>query len=126
MYWKVRKLTLKDMLMQNLSRLLLVFSVFINVLLIASHPSPSKGMTNELAANYKTFAKQVTQHLLDTSYLSYKQSTTDLLTGELDQRVIEGMKPLIREWMDEHFPALLDGAVRAEVERVVKARGAKR
>ena len=30
------------------------------------------------------------------------------------------MKPLIREWMDEHFPALLEGAVRAEVERVVK------
>jgi cell pole-organizing protein PopZ len=40
--------------------------------------------------------------------------------------VITRMKPLIREWMDEHFPALLEGAVRAEVERVVKARGAKR
>jgi len=40
--------------------------------------------------------------------------------------VIERMKPLIREWMDEHFPALLEGAVRAEVERVVKARGSKR
>jgi hypothetical protein len=40
--------------------------------------------------------------------------------------VIDRMKPLIREWMDEHFPALLDGAVRAEVERVVKARGTKR
>jgi cell pole-organizing protein PopZ len=40
--------------------------------------------------------------------------------------VIEGMKPLIREWMDEHFPALLEGAVRAEVERVVKARAVKR
>ena len=40
--------------------------------------------------------------------------------------VIEGMKPLIREWMDEHVPALLEGAVRAEVERVVKSRGAKR
>ncbi len=37
--------------------------------------------------------------------------------------VVESMKPVIREWMDEHFPALLDGAVRAEVERVVKARG---
>jgi len=33
---------------------------------------------------------------------------------------------LIREWMDENFPALLEGAVRSEVERVVKARGAKR
>jgi len=40
--------------------------------------------------------------------------------------VIEGMKPLIREWMDEHFPPLLEGAVRAEVERVVKSRGTKR
>ena len=37
--------------------------------------------------------------------------------------VIERMKPLIREWMDEHFPPLLEGAVRAEVERVVKSRG---
>ena len=40
--------------------------------------------------------------------------------------VIERMKPLIREWMDEHFPALLEGAVRAEVERVVKSRATKR
>ena len=37
--------------------------------------------------------------------------------------VIERMKPLIREWMDEHFPALLEGAVRNEIERVVRARG---
>jgi len=40
--------------------------------------------------------------------------------------VIDKMKPLIREWMDEHFPALLEGAVRAEVERVVRARGTRR
>ncbi len=36
--------------------------------------------------------------------------------------MIDRMKPLIREWMDEHFPALLEDAVRGEVERVVKAR----
>ncbi len=40
--------------------------------------------------------------------------------------VVERMKPLIREWMDDHFPALLEGAVRNEVARVVKARGTKR
>ena len=40
--------------------------------------------------------------------------------------VIERMKPLIRDWMDEHFPPLLEGAVRAEVERVVKMRGNRR
>jgi len=45
------------------------------------------------------------------------KNKSDLLTA---------VKPLIREWMDEHFPALLEGAVRNEVERVVKARGNKR
>lgn len=45
------------------------------------------------------------------------KNKTDLMTA---------VKPLIREWMDEHFPALLEGAVRNEVERVVKARGNKR
>ncbi len=46
--------------------------------------------------------------------------------GDNSDAVINRMKPLIREWMDEHFPALLEGAVRAEVERVVKSRGTKR
>jgi cell pole-organizing protein PopZ len=46
--------------------------------------------------------------------------------GDNSAAVIERMKPVIREWMDEHFPALLEGAVRAEVERVVKSRAAKR
>jgi len=39
--------------------------------------------------------------------------------------LMSAVKPLIREWMDEHFPPLLEGAVRNEVERVVKARGGK-
>jgi len=58
-----------------------------------------------------------------------RESFEPVLTKYLDDNsaaVIERMKPLIREWMDEHFPPLLEGAVRAEVERVVKARGAKR
>jgi cell pole-organizing protein PopZ len=44
------------------------------------------------------------------------------LDGEKDG-LLAAMRPLIREWMDDHFPALLEGAVRDEVSRVVKARG---
>lgn len=58
-----------------------------------------------------------------------RESFEPVLKGYLAENsasVIEGMKPLIREWMDAHFPALLEGAVRAEVERVVKSRAAKR
>jgi len=44
------------------------------------------------------------------------------MAGQKDE-LIASMKPLIRDWMDEHFPALLEGAVRDEVARVVRARG---
>jgi uncharacterized protein len=44
------------------------------------------------------------------------------LDGRKDD-LMASMRPLIREWMDEHFPALLEGAVRDEVARVAKARG---
>jgi cell pole-organizing protein PopZ len=44
------------------------------------------------------------------------------MAGQKDE-LLNSVKPLIREWMDEHFPALLEGAVRDEVARAVKARG---
>ena len=44
------------------------------------------------------------------------------MDGQKDA-LLTAMRPLIREWMDDHFPALLEGAVRDEVARAVKARG---
>lgn len=37
--------------------------------------------------------------------------------------IIQHMKPLISEWLDQHFPAMLEDAVRNEVARAVMARG---
>ena len=56
---------------------------------------------------------------------SFEPVVNKWLSGNADA-IVERMKPLIREWMDEHFPALLEGAVRDEVARVARARGAKR
>jgi uncharacterized protein len=42
--------------------------------------------------------------------------------GDNSGAIIDRMKPVIREWLDEHFPELLEEAVRTEVARVVKAR----
>ena len=44
------------------------------------------------------------------------------MDGRKDE-LLQAVRPIIREWMDDHFPALLEGAVRDEVARVVKARG---
>lgn len=60
----------------------------------------------------------------------FERAVRDAVGPHIDQwmsgqknELIAAMKPLIRDWMDEHFPALLEGAVRDEVARVVKARG---
>jgi hypothetical protein len=98
MYWKVRKLSLKDMALKNWVYVALVFSVMGNMLGIAMRPSVGKGMTGELKLNYDQFARQVTSHLLDTSYITYKASTIALGGpqlqggGELEKHVLEGMK----------------------------------
>jgi len=43
--------------------------------------------------------------------------------GDNAETIIERMKPAIREWMDEHFPAMLEDAVRAELAPAIKLRG---
>jgi cell pole-organizing protein PopZ len=60
----------------------------------------------------------------------FERAVRDAVGPHIDQwmsaqknELLAGMKPLIREWMDEHFPAILEGAVRDEVARAVKARG---
>lgn len=36
--------------------------------------------------------------------------------------VVERMKPMVTQWLDEHFPAMLEEAVREELARVSKSR----
>jgi len=49
------------------------------------------------------------------------QSVREWLDGNRTA-LVEDMKPYIRDWMDEHFPAILERAVRAEMERIRSAR----
>jgi cell pole-organizing protein PopZ len=60
----------------------------------------------------------------------FERAVRDAVGPHIDQwmsaqkgALLVAMKPLIREWMDEHFPSILEGAVRDEVARAVKARG---
>ena len=60
----------------------------------------------------------------------FERAVRDAVGPHIDQwmsaqknDLLAAMKPLIREWMDEHFPSILEGAVREEVARAVKARG---
>ncbi len=62
----------------------------------------------------------------------FERAVRDAVGPHIDQwmdgnkeELLTSLRPLIREWMDDHFPALLEGAVRDEVARAVKARGGR-
>lgn len=97
MYWRVRKVGVDQIVRMYGLHALLVVSVLANLLLVATRPDPKKFISTEQKTGFENFARTVTQHILDTSYISYSSSTKALIgtgsePGELSKTVIDGMK----------------------------------
>jgi hypothetical protein len=113
MYWRVRKYGPQEMLQQYGIHLGLAISLLVNAFMIMTRPNPNKGVSAEIKADFDTFARKVTQHILDTSYINYAGATSALIDnagGELAPSVIaslrqKGQLPSTRE----EFQASLKG-----------------
>ncbi|HEY9711953.1 MAG TPA: hypothetical protein V6C72_00710, partial [Chroococcales cyanobacterium] len=81
MYWRVRKSSVDQIVRQYAVHGLLAFSAMLNVILMATRPSPNKDLPKDVKVNFDQFARTVTNHLLDTSYISYRDSTIALTQG---------------------------------------------
>lgn len=91
MYWRVRKASIDQLVRQYGVHVLLVFSVLLNALLIVTRPGPGKALTKDQKVNYESFARTVTAHLLDTNYITYKDSTMALIDKELAPPVVAAL-----------------------------------
>src|SRR4029453_3459893 len=98
MYWRVRNLGPEHLVRQYGVDVALIVSVLVNVLLVVTRPNPHAGVIGQAKKNFDVFARQVTAHLLDSSYLTYDQSTLALLgggpgaPGELAPSVVQQLK----------------------------------
>lgn len=92
MYWRVRKSSVDQIVRQYAVHGLLAFSVLLNVIFVATRPKQTKDIPKDAKVNFDAFARTVTSHLLDTSFISYKDSTIDLLQGELAPNVVSQLK----------------------------------
>jgi cell pole-organizing protein PopZ len=90
---------------------------------IASVPEEPVPAHRQPAAPLAPIAGATIENVFERAVRESFEPVLEKYLSDNSGAVIERMKPLIREWMDEHFPALLEGAVRTEIERVVKARG---
>jgi hypothetical protein len=93
---------------------------------IPEEPAPEAPIQRAAAPAFAPVDGSTVENVFERAVRESFEPVVQKYLSDNSAAVIDRMKPLIREWMDEHFPALLEGAVRAEVERVVKARGAKR
>src|SRR5687768_1384278 len=103
MYWRVRSITPEDLLRQYGVHIALVISILCNVGLFFTRPS-SKGQVDKGTKDqFTVFARQVTNHILDNSYVSFEQSTTALLSSELAPSVKQQLMKmeLLPKSMDE-------------------------
>ena len=92
MYWRVRKLTVDQLVRKYIVHALLIVSALANVVLIVLRPSLPK-MSADTKVGFEQFVRTVTEQLLDTSYISYKNSTVALLQGgSLAPSVINGLR----------------------------------
>ena len=81
MYWRVEKVGPEQLVKTDGIHILLVVSVCLNGILWLSRPQ--KTMPAEVKQDVEAFVRTVTNHLLDTSYLSCETNMT-ALRSELD------------------------------------------
>ena len=54
-------------------------------------------------------------HLLSRTVLGQNPRT-------LEDLVVEMLRPMLREWLDDNLPGMVERLVRAEIERVARGR----
>jgi len=89
MYWRVRKYTPEQLFRLYGVYIALATSVFMNMILLLTRPNLNRLVTPEVKADFDSFSRKVTQHILDTSYITYYDSTSALMSSELSPPVVQ-------------------------------------
>lgn len=90
MYWRLTKITPQQFLQYYAVHIALALSLSVNFFQMVTRPKQDK-LPQQMQQSFVIFAKQVTSHLLDTTYLTFLDSTA-ALDGELSPSVKKYLK----------------------------------
>ncbi len=124
MYWRIRRVSPEQVVKTYGVHACLAVSLLVNGFLLLTRPNPQKQVSSELKTNLDFFARSVTQHILDTSFISYENSTRALLPtgsvpGELAPPIVALLKS--REQLPKTIEDLRATARTLESQRQVSA-----
>ncbi len=77
MYWRLTKITPQQFLQQYAVHIALAGALTLNFFQLMTRPKTDK-LPQQMQQSFVIFAKQVTTHLLDTTYLTFLESTQAL------------------------------------------------
>lgn len=77
MYWRVKKISQEQIVKTYGIPIVCVISVLLNLISL-TRMAPSKALTKDQQVNLDGFAREVTRHLTDGSFLTYEKSMSSL------------------------------------------------
>lgn len=95
MYWRIRKHGPKELLQRHGVHIALAISLVINLVFFGARLGQHPTTNSQQKADFDAFIRKVTEHILDTSYISYEASTAALIDkdkGELTQGVVASLR----------------------------------
>jgi uncharacterized protein len=90
-------------------------------------PRPGRSRTREqphaLPVSDRTLLSPRTTAAVDTAFNSLAHTVLTQNSCTLEDLVREMLKPMLKAWLDDNLPGIVERLVRAEIERVSRGRG---
>ena len=71
----------------------------------------------------RSLLSATTTAVVDSAFNSLAQTVLVQNSRTLDDLVREMLRPMLKAWLDDNLPSLVERLVRAEIERVSRGRG---
>lgn len=113
MYWRVRKVSPEQIAKTYGVHVVCIVSVLLNLILVSSNLAKANKLSTEQKVNFDTFVRDVTRHLVDTSYLTYENSMIQLAYKQKPE-----LSPQVFKMLMQAGPQGEDPAIPPSLERL--------
>jgi cell pole-organizing protein PopZ len=77
----------------------------------------------QAAPDERPLLSSATSAAVDTAFNTLTQAVLVQNSRSIDDLVTEAVRPMLKTWLDDNLPAMVERLVRAEIERVSRGRG---